>query len=97
MELPDFILFGPGVHLCELNLLWQWRKGPLPYALWRKREHDAVFVCFSNFFLPPVFIMLHCLKHVAVMEVATAVISCGCGDFVHCGALSSAMCRVRGG
>ncbi|KAI1239102.1 hypothetical protein IHE44_0012211 [Lamprotornis superbus] len=34
-------------------------------------------------FCLPVFITLYCLKRVAVMEVAMAVISCGCGDFLH--------------
>lgn len=98
VKLPDFILFGPGVDLCELNhLLWRWRQGHSQTPC-GERGNMMQYLFFSQAsFCLPVFITLHCLRHVAVMEVATGVISCGCGDFLHCGALSSAMYRVCGG
>lgn len=97
-KLPDFILFGPRLHLSELNppLLWWWRQGPLPDALWRRREPDAVFVFFSNFFLPS------CFRHTALPQTRGSDGNGHGSDFLwvwgllHCGALSPAMCRVHG-
>lgn len=63
---------------------WRLLRGPLLDYLWRKEQPDTVFVYFSNcLLLPSFFIMPHCLRQVAVTEVAVAVISCWSGDFLH--------------
>lgn len=97
VALPDFILFG--VESANWILLFS-GDGGRGHSQMPCGERGNLMQCllFSRtFFCLPVFITLHCLRHVAVMEVAMAVISCGCGDFLHYGTLSLAKCRVCGG